>query len=188
MEDDDVPPISPIRVGLLILFLAGVAFGAYRLYQENRAVTAVAEASKDYRKLFPARGQEQPEPEIPQNAPLSAVPQSGMMLKIDDDMRPPAPAPKETPPAEAKTEPAPVAAAPAPAPAAAPAKPQPKTFNQPRLNQGAYSRLGGTGIGMSGSNMGGGAAVAAPAGKAGAAPPAGMPDISTLLPAVEAKK
>ncbi|UPT74676.1 MAG: hypothetical protein M0D55_02820 [Elusimicrobiota bacterium] len=182
MDDEDVPPLSPVKVTLFVLFLGGLAFGGYTVWRANKAQTAVAEASKDYRKLFPARGQEPPPPEIKTVIPLSAKPESGMLLKIDDEMRPPKPQPAEPPPAvETKAEAVVAAQPPAPAPAA-PAKPAPKAFNQPRLNQGGYSGMGGGGIGLSGvgGSFGGGGApkgAAAPAG----APPAGAPDISALL-------
>ena len=62
----------------------------------------------------------------------------------------------------------------------------PKAFNQPKLSQGAYSRLGSGGIGISGgaSSMSGGGSSAPKGGAAAAAPaaaPAGMPDVSALL-------
>jgi hypothetical protein len=149
-SDDEVPPLDPVKVALFVLLLGGIAFAGWRLLRAQAAVAAVADASKDYRKLFPARASALAAPS-PQAGPVVVeAPPSGMMLKIDDDMKIPktAPAAEEAPPpaaAEAKVEaavaPSPVVAPPAPiAPAA-------KAFVQPKLNAGGMSRLnGGAGI------------------------------------------
>ncbi len=187
MDEDEAPPLSPVRVTLFVLFLAGLAFGGWRMYIANKAVADVAEASKDYRKLFPSRAQEAATAPAPIPIVSEVPAKSGMMLQVDEDMKPPKPEPKA--PEAAPVEAPPPVAAPAPVvKAAAPAKPQPKAFNQPRLNSGAFSGLnGGSGIGMSGGAAGGGGGKAAvPAGAAPAAAAAGMPDLSKLVP--ETKK
>lgn len=187
MDDEEVPPLSPVRVTLFVLFLAGLAFGGWRLYLANKAVADVKEASKDYRRLFPSRAQEAANAPAPIPAVSEVPAKSGMMLQVDEDMKPPKPEPAAPPPA-AEPAPPPVEA---PAPvvkADAPAKPAPKAFNRPKLNSGAFSTLnGGSGIGISGGVAGGGGGkTAAPAGAAPAAAAAGMPDLSKLVP--ETKK
>lgn len=164
-NDEDVPPLDPKKVALFVILLAMVAFAGWRYWRASQAIAAVAEASKDYRKLFPARTVDAPPP-VPKPVVAAAAPVSGIgMLKVDDDMRAPKPVPPPMPVAEP-------AAAPSPAPAAvvktvAPArvKPAHKAFNQPSLNSGAFSRLnGGSGVSFSGGSMGGGGGkVAAPA-------------------------
>lgn len=180
-HNDDVPPLDPVKVTLFVLLLGGIAFAGWRFYRAQSAVAAVAEASKDYRKLFPARGAETPAPP-PKPMIAAEAPVSGMgLLKIDDEMRAPKPAPPEAePPAPAaepvEAAPAPVKAAPAP-----PAKPARKAFNQPRLNSGAFSGLnGGAGVGLSGGALGGGG---------GAAPPPAAPAMPAIpgLPAADGK-
>jgi hypothetical protein len=149
-DDDDVPPLDPVKVALFVLLLGGIAFAGWRLLRAQAAVAAVADASKDYRKLFAARA-----PAVAAPAPRTTIavvdaPPSGMMLKIDDDMRTPKPvpaAPVEEKPAaaEAKIE-APVVA-PAVLAAPAPVVPAAKTFVQPKLNKGGMAGLnGGAGI------------------------------------------
>jgi hypothetical protein len=159
-EDDDVPPLDPKKVAVFVILLGMVAFAGWRYWRASRAVAAVAEASKDYRKLFPARSAEAP---VPEQKPVAASGPgvSGIgMLKIDDDMR----APKKAPPsAEPPAAPPQAEAPPAPVASAA-AKPPQKTFNRVGLNSGAFSKLnGGSGIGFSGSSAGGGGNVAVPA-------------------------
>jgi translation initiation factor IF-2 len=159
-HNDDVPPLDPVKVAVFVLLLGGIAFAGWRFYRAQSAVAAVAEASKDYRKLFPARGAETPAPP-PKPMVAAQAPVSGMgLLKIDDEMRAPKPAPAEEPPPPAapaeEAPPPPRAAAPA-----APAKPARKAFNQPRLNSGAFSGLnGGSGVGLSGGSLGGGGGAA----------------------------
>lgn len=192
---EDLPPYSPVKVTVFVLLLGMIAFAAWRFLRASAAVAQVAEASKDYRKLFPARVAEVPAP-APAPVATTAAPASGMaMLKIDDNMRAPkltpppaAPLPSEPPSAAPpESEPPksapPVAAAPVKAPALDSPKanrPAQKLFNQPRLNSGAFSGLnGGAGVSISGPGMGGGGGNAAPA----AAP--AMPVIPGL-PAVPA--
>ena len=165
MSDDDAP-LDPVRVTLFVLFLAGVGFGAWRLYVGRTAVAAVKEATKDYRKLFPSRADEVAPP-VPATVIAAAPQKSGMMLKIDEDMKPPKPEPAAPPPAK-EPEPAPVSAATAKT-MAAPKKPGAKPFNPKGLNSGAFSRLnGGGGVGFSGGNSGGGGGAPAADGKGGA--------------------
>lgn len=167
MSDDDEAPLDPVRVTLFVLFLAGLGFGAYRLYIGRKAVAAVKEASKDYRKLFPSRADEVPEPVVKQTAATTPA-ASSMMLQIDEDMKTPKPQPKTLPAPQT----APVAAAPAPVPVkTAPAKAVQKPIPQARLNSGAFSRLnGGSGVGFSGGSAGGGGAPTAGAPGADAKP------------------
>ncbi|MCM2305397.1 MAG: hypothetical protein NDJ72_11885 [Elusimicrobia bacterium] len=174
---DDVPPLDPVKVAVFVLLLGGIAFAGWRFYRAQSAVAAVAEASKDYRKLFPARGAETPAPP-PKPLAAAEAPVSGMgLLKVDDEMRIPKQAPPEAEPPPPAEEPAAAAAAPAKAAPAAPARPARKAFNQPRLNSGAFSGLnGGSGVGLSGGGLGGGGVSAPPP----AAPAA--PDLSGLLP------
>ena len=176
-EDDDDAPLDPKKVILFVMLLAMVAFAGWRFMRARAAVAAVAEASKDYRKLFPARSAEVPV-EAPKPVVTAEAPRSGIgMLMVDADMRAPAPAPA----AAAPPPQAPPAAEPPPAvqvQAAAP-KAAPKTFNRKGLNSGAFSGLnGGSGVGFSGSAMSGGGGGSAPAPAAPA-----MPDISKLLAA-----
>lgn len=163
-QDDDVPPLDPKKVAVFVIMLGMIAFAGWRYWQGRAAVAAVAEASKDYRKLFPARSAEAPPP-APKPVFAAAAPVSGIgMLKIDDDMRAPKPVPAAPPPqAPPQAEAPPVVEA--KAEAAAPVKPARKAFNQPRLNSGAFSGLnGGSGVGFSGSAMsGGGGGAPAPA-------------------------
>ncbi|MBI2386812.1 MAG: hypothetical protein HYV14_12510 [Elusimicrobia bacterium] len=166
--EEEVPPLDPKKVFLFGVLLAMIVLAGWRFWRAQKAVAEVAEASKDYRKLFPARDLEAPPAPPPLPKPLvpAAAPASGIgMLKIDDDMRQQAPPSAEPPavadaPVEAAAAPAPVKAAEtAPAP-----KPAKREFVRPRLNAGAFSRLNG-GAGLSGGSMGGGgtAAPAAPA-------------------------
>lgn len=161
---DDVPPLDPKKVIVFVIMLGMIAFAGWRYWQGRAAVAAVAEASKDYRKLFPARSTEAP-PAAPKPVFTTAAPVSGMgMLKIDDDMRAPKPVPAAPPPqAPPQAEAPPVVEA--KAEAAVPVKPAMKTFNRPRINSGGYSGLnGGAGVGFSGRGMsGGGGGAAAPA-------------------------
>lgn len=176
-EDDEVPPLDPKKVAVFILLLGMIAFAGWRYWRAQAAVAAVAEASKDYRKLFPSRSAEPPPPP-PQPVVTAAAPVSGMMLQIDADMR----APKKVPPA-APPEAAPPAAV-AKVEAPAPVKPAKKAFNQPRLNSGGFSGLnGGSGITYSGRSLSGTGAPAAPAAANPAAP--AMPNIPGM-PAVPA--
>ena len=153
-DDDQVPPLDPVKVALFAILLCGIAFASWRFLRAQAAVAAEAEAEapKDYRKLFQARSGGVPE--APPQSLISVAdssPASGMMLKIDDDMR--APKPVEVAPVEQK---APVvkveAEAPAPPPVVLPAAPAPvapsaKTFVQPKLNSSGLARLnGGAGI------------------------------------------
>ena len=181
-DDEDVPPLDPKRVAVFVLLLAMIAFAGWRFLRARAAVNAVAEASKDYRKLFPARSEERTEPPVKRVTTTQETVVSGMgMLKIDDDMRAPAPARAQA------AEPPPPAPPEAPPAVAvkydAPAKPQPKAFSQPRLNSGNRSGLnGGAGIGYSGRTMsmnGGSPPAAAQPTKDPAAP--AMPDMSALL-------
>jgi len=156
-QDDDAPPLDPKKVAVFVIMLGLIAFAGWRYWQGRAAVAAVAEASKDYRKLFPARSTEAPPP-APKPVFTTAAPVSGIgMLKIDDDMRAPKPVPAAPPP---QAEAPPVVAV-----KAEPVRPARKAFNQPRLNSGAFSGLnGGSGVGFSGSAMsGGGGGAAAPA-------------------------
>lgn len=147
-DDDDVPPLDPKKVALFGMLLGAIVFAGWRFWVAHQAVKAVAEASKDYRKLFPSRTEEVEEPEPPRALPAGARTQSGIaLLKVDDDMRQPkavrAPAIKreEAPPPPVET-----------APAAA-AKPQPKAVPRPKLNSGAFSGLnGGSGLTFGGSS------------------------------------
>lgn len=178
--EEEVPPLDPKKVVLFAVLLLMIAFAGWRFLRARKAVAEVAEASKDYRRLFPARSTEPPPAPVPLPRPVAAAeaPVSGIgLLKVDDDMRQQAP-PKAEPPAaadapiEATADPVKASAA---APAA-PAKPAKKAFVQPRLNAGAFSGLnGGSGIGFSGGSAGGGGAAPAPA--AAAAMPAipGLP-------------
>lgn len=164
--EEEIPPLDPKKVVLFAVLLLMIAFAGWRFLRARKAVAEVAEASKDYRKLFPARSAEPPAAPVPLTKPVAAAeaPMSGIgLLKVDDDMRQPKRAPaEEPPPPQAEEEappPAPAAAAPA-----APAKPAKKAFVQPRLNAGAFSGLnGGSGIGFSGGSAGGGGAAPAPA-------------------------
>lgn len=163
-QDDDVPPLHPGKVALFVALIGLVAFAGWRFWRAQQAVAAVAEASKDYRKLFPARGAEPPPPPV-RPVVATQAPVSGIgMLKIDDDMRAPTPAPASEPPPPEPEEAPPEVAVKVEAAAPAPVKPAKKAFNQPRLNSGAFSNLhGGAGVGFSGTALsGGGAAPAAP--------------------------
>ena len=164
-DEPEVPPLDPKKVFLFGVLLAMIVLAGWRYWRAQKAVAEVAEASKDYRKLFPARSSDAPPAPPPMPRPLAPAeaPVSGIgMLKIDDDMRQTKPAPEAAPP-EAPPQPeAPAVAVKAdPVPAPKPAK---KAFVQPRLNSGAFSGLNG-GTGLSGGSMGGGgaAAPAAPA-------------------------
>ena len=150
MFEDNDAPLDPVKVAAFALLLGVAAFGGWRYWRARAAVAAVAEASKDYRRLFPSRSAET---SIPAPRPVAAAeaPVSGMaMLKIDDDMRAPKPAePKPQPPAQVEAAPVAVVKV----KAAALVKPAKKTFRQPRLNSGAFSGLnGGAGIGFSGGS------------------------------------
>ena len=161
--DEDVPPLDPKRVAVFVIMLVMIAFAGWRYWQGRAAVAAVAEASKDYRKLFPARSAEAT-PSAPKPVFTTGAPVSGIgMLKIDDDMRTSKPVPAAAPPqAPPQAEAPPVVEA--QAEAAAPVKPARRAFNQPRLNSGGYSGLnGGAGIGFSGSAMSGGSGSEPPA-------------------------
>ena len=149
------------KVALFVILLGMIAFAGWRYWRAREAIAAVAEASKDYRKLFPARSREEPPP-APKPLVAAEAPASGMMLKVDDDMRAPrrdpavvqAPAPD---PPQAEAPPAPVVKA----AAVAPVKPAQKNFNRRGLNSGGFSRLnGGTGIGFSGGSSSGGGGTA----------------------------
>jgi hypothetical protein len=186
-QDDDVPPLDPKRVVVFVLLLGMIAFAGWRYWQARAAVAAVAEASKDYRKLFPARSSEAPAPP-PKPVLSTEAPVSGIgMLKIDDDMRAPKPAPPSAEPPAALPQAPPQAEAPPvaieKAVAAAPVKPVSKTFSRPRLNSGAFSGLnGGSGIGFSGTATSGGGGGGSAAPKVPAIP--GMP----AVPATTDKK
>lgn len=162
--EEDEPPLDPKKVVLFVVLLAMIGFAGWRFWRATKAVADVAEASKDYRKLFPARSEEAPPAAPPLPKPLVAAeaPVSGIgLLQIDDDMRAPkrAPAPAPAPPPE-PTPPPPAATV--KAEAAVPVKPAKKAFNQPRLNSGAFSTLnGGSGVGLTGGAMSGGAAAPA---------------------------
>lgn len=164
-DEPEVPPLDPKKVFLFGVLLAMIVLAGWRFLRAQKAVAEVAEASKDYRKLFPARSPDGPPAPPPAAKPIvtAEAPASGIgLLKIDDDMRQPKRAPAaETAPPEAPPQPqAPaiaVKAEPAPAP-----KPAKKAFVQPRLNSGAFSGLNG-GAGLSGSMSGGGTAAPAPA-------------------------
>ncbi len=155
-EEDEVPPLDPRKVAVFVLLLGLVAFAGWRYWRARAAVAAVAEASKDYRKLFPARSMEAPAPP-PKRIVAAGAPVSGIgLLKIDDDMREPKPAPAVEPAAAPPPETPPVAAV--KAEAAAPVKNVKKEFKRPRLNSGAFSGLnGGSGVGFSGRTVSGGA-------------------------------
>lgn len=177
-QDDDVPPLHPGKVALFVALLGLIVFAGWRFWRAQQAVAAVAEASKDYRKLFPARSAEPPPPParpvIATPAPVSGI----GMLRIDDDMRAPKPAPAAAPPPPEPEKAPPAVAVKAEAAAAAPVKPAMKAFNQPRLNSGAFSTLnGGSGVGFSGGAMSGG----------GAAPAAAVPPAIPGLPPAETK-
>ena len=187
-QDDDVPPLDPVKVTVFVILLGAIAFAGWRFVRAKSAVSAVAEASKDYRKLFPARASEAPEP--PPKRVEGPTVKSGMaMLQIDDDMRQPKPSPAAASKPPKETAPPPAAAAEVKVQAATPVQPGRKAFNQPRLNSGAFSGLnGGSGVGISGGGMSGGGA---PAPAAGGAAPA-MPDIPGMpaipgLPQTEQK-
>lgn len=170
-QDDDVPPLDPVKVTVFVLLLGAIGFAGWRFVRAQSAVNAVAEASKDYRKLFPARASEAPEPP-PQRVEEPTVKSGMSMLQIDDDMLTPKRVPATAAPEPPKEEPVPVVEA--KVQAAAPVKPARKAFNQPRLNSGGLSGLnGGSGVGLSGGGMSGGGGAPAPA--AGAAP--ALPDI-----------
>ncbi len=180
-QDDAAPPFSPVKVTIFVLLLGLIAFAGWRFLRARAAVSAVAEASKDYRKLFPARVEKAPEP--PPKPAAVAAPVSGIvLLKIDDDMRAPKPpAPSAEPPPPTIAAP-PVAAA--KVEAAAPAKPAPKEFKRSGLNSGAFSRLnGGSGIGYQGRTLSGSGSAPPAANPAAPAPP-NIPG----LPAVPDKK
>ena len=155
--NDDENSLDPKKVALFVILLAMIAFAGWRYWRARQAIAAVAEASKDYRKLFPARSMEEPPP-APKPLVAAEAPASGMMLKVDDDMRAPkrAPAAAPTPvpdPPQAEAPPAPVVKA----AAVVPVKPAQKDFNRRGLNSGGFSRLnGGAGIGFSGGSSGGG--------------------------------
>jgi len=158
--------LDPKKVALFVILLAMIAFAGWRYWRARQAIAAVAEASKDYRKLFPARSMEEPPP-APKPLVAAEAPASGMMLKVDDDMRAPKRAPAEVAapvpdPPKAEAPPAPVVKA----AAVVPVKPAKKDFNRRGLNSGGSSRLnGGAGIGFSGgsSSGGGGSAPTTPA-------------------------
>jgi hypothetical protein len=181
-DDDDVPPLDPKRVAVFVILLGMIAFAGWRYWQARAAVAAVAEASKDYRKLFPARSTEAPAPP-PKPILATEAPVSGIgMLKIDDDMRAPKKAPPSAePPAALPQAPPQAEAPPVAVEKAAPVKPVSKTFSRPRLNSGAFSGLnGGSGIGFSAGTAGGGGG-----GVKGAAAPAvpaipGMPAVPAM--------
>jgi len=149
-QDDDVPPLDPVKVTLFVLLLGGIAFAGWRFVRAQAAVAAAAEESKDYRKLFPARGGVPEPPPQPILLAAPSAPVSGMMLKIDDDMRAtkPVEAPEEEKPVQAEVKAEPPAPPPVVLPAAlAPAAPAAKTFVQPKLNSGGLNGLnGGAGI------------------------------------------
>lgn len=188
-DQDDVPPLDPVKVTVFVLLLGAIGFAGWRFVRAQSAVNAVAEASKDYRKLFPARSSEAPEPP-PKRVEGPAV-QSGMaMLKIDDDMRAPKPEPAAAPePPKEEAPPAPVVEA--KVQAAAPVRPARKAFNQPRLNSGGISGLnGGSGVGLTGGGLaGGGGGAPTPAPGSGDAAPA-LPNIPGLpaIPGVPEQK
>ena len=168
---EDEASLDPKKVALFVTLLGMIAFAGWRYWQAREAVAAVAEASKDYRKLFPARTVEAPPVET-KPVVAAEAPASGMMLKVDDDMRTPRPAPKVDPPTAPPPEPTKAEAPAAVVKAAVPGvvKPASKSFNRRGLNSGSFSRLnGGAGIGFSGgaSSGGGGSAPTTPA-----APPA----------------
>jgi len=150
-DDDDVPPLNPKRVALFGAFLALIVLGGWYIWRTQSAIKEVAEASKDYRKLFPARTEATTAP-APKPVPANAPPVSGIgLLKIDDDMRAPKRVPAAARAPETQPEPPPVAAV--QAEPAAPASPVKKSFARPNLNSGAFSGLnGGAGVGFSGGN------------------------------------
>lgn len=163
--NEDENSLDPKKVALFVILLGMIAFAGWRYWRARQAIAAVAEASKDYRKLFPARSMEEPPPAPkPLAAPGPSVSGIGM-LQIDDDMRAPKRAPAVVPapvpdPPQAEAPPVPVVKA----AADTPVKPAQKDFNRRGLNSGAFSRLnGGSGIGFSGGSSGGGSApVASP--------------------------
>ena len=172
-EEDEVPPLDPKKVALFVLLLGLIAFAGWRYWRARVAVAAVAEASKDYRRLFPARSAEAPAPP-PKPIVVAGAPISGIgLLKIDDDMREPKPVPAAAPPAAPpETPPVAVVKTESAAPIVKPVK---KEFKRPRLNSGAFSGLnGGSGVGFSGRTVSGGG---------GAPPPADPP-----VPTAEDKK
>ena len=156
--NEDENPLDPKKVALFVILLVLIAFAGWRYWRARQAIAAVAEASKDYRKLFPARSMEEPPP-APKPLAAPGAPVSGIgMLQVDDDMRAPkrapaaAPAPAPDPP-QAEAPPVPVVKA----AAVAPVKPAPKEYNRRGLNSGAFSRLnGGSGIGFTGGSSSGG--------------------------------
>jgi hypothetical protein len=164
---DDEEPLDPVRVTLFVLFLAGLGFGAWRLYVGRTAVAAVKEATKDYRKLFPSRADEVAPP-VPATVLAAAPQKSGMMLKIDEDMKPAKRESAASPPPK-EPEPAAISAAAAKT-VAAPKKTAAKPFNPKGLNSVAFSRLhGGSGLGFSGGSSGGGGGTPTAGGEPGAA-------------------
>lgn len=180
--EEGLPPYDPVKILVFAVLVSMVAFAGWRLMRAKKAVAAVAEASKDYRKLFPSRGAEAlPEPPKPVVAAPAAP--SSMMLSVDEDMKvKPAPRPVAEKPAAAPPEAPPVAAK---AVVAAPAKRGSKAFNQPRLNSGAFSGLnGGSGIGFSGGQGGGGGAPPAAAGTPDAAAAAAAAAAVPGMPAI----
>ncbi len=184
-QDDDVPPLDPVKVTVFVLLLGAIAFAGWRFMRAQAAVAAVAEASKDYRKLFPARSSEAPVPP-PQRVEGPTVKSGMSMLQIDDDMRTTKPVPAAAVPQPPKEEAAPVPTVEAKVQAAAPVKPARKAFNQPRLNSGGISGLnGGSGVGLSGGGLaggGGGAPTPAP-GSVDAAAAAAALNIPGMPPA-----
>lgn len=170
-QDDDVPPLDPVKVTVFVLLLAAIGFAGWRFIRAQSAVAAVAEASKDYRKLFPARSSEAPEPP-PQRVEGQTVKSGMSLLQVDDDMRAPTPAPAPTP-QPPKEEAPPAAVVEAKVQAAAPVRPMRKAFNQPRLNSGGISGLnGGSGVGLSGGGLAGGGGGGAPTPAPGSVDPA----------------
>jgi len=173
-DEEEIPPYSPVKVAVFVILLGMIAFAGWRFLRAQAAVAEVAEASKDYRKLFPARGAEQAAAPEPKPVVTTPAPASGMaMLKIDDNMRAPKPAPaaEAPPPPQAPPQAEAPPAAEVKVQAAAPAKPAQKLFNQPRLNSGAFSGLnGGSGVAISGPGMGGGGGKTVPAAVAPALP------------------
>ena len=57
---EDEAPLDPKKVALFVILLAMISFAGWRYWRARQAVAAVAEASKDYRKPFPARTAEAP--------------------------------------------------------------------------------------------------------------------------------